>query len=633
MRAAIAELLALLAVALSASEREALFASVPANGAVLAPYLVPQNPGLGPNPFATMHGDSWLSDTTNYVAPTTNTSTIQRLIHVEGQCYTSAFNRAGDRLVLLCHTIPVLDCFQESSACSLTTGTKLVLVDRSTDVACWNNPSCQTFTVLDSVPLNGTGRAAGIYFYIDQDDNAVVANLAALEWYPVGSDTTSLEKALSYDLSSYMVNGDDMITSAFPAWDGLVWFESNAGVVGTINLGTSAVKSWVPDGVASDQSCPGVNCPTGIVKGFSIDSSGVYVITNSKLIKFTSGADGMPAPAWSLAYDRGSAAFTCDDPGCGSARGEPTGMKPGMQSWGSGTSPKLFGANHDLVAIANNADERIAITVVTRSTGDVVCQLPVFPTNASATTTSFVGHLDSLYAVNDFGMVPGAGGSGAPGFVRVDVVAGQCVPAWNHADTTNTGCLKLSTFTGLVYNNVATPSALSSALAEAGSIVVEPLIGVACTAAVAPIIDAMAGLIVDRVTADKIADAVCSVCTDFLSRATCLACKTVVKAALPRVADHAGEAVCGVIEREVSGLEVDGSVIGRLFVDNYVLARDARSGALAYKYALNNGRIGELDGWTFFVSNQIGPAGELYVGTFNGMKVLNDPTAGPHVNE
>ena len=106
-----------------------------------------------------------------------------------------------------------------------------------------------------------------------------------------------------------------------------------------------------------------------------------------------------------------------------------------------------------------------------------------------------------------------------------------------------------------------------------------------------------------------------------------------VKAALPRVADHAGEAVCGVIEREVSGLEVDGSVIGRLFVDNYVLARDARSGALAYKYALNNGRIGELDGWTFFVSNQIGPAGELYVGTFNGMKVLNDPTAGPHVNE
>ena len=138
--------------------------------------------------------------------------------------------------MLLCHTIPVLDCFQESSACSLTTGTKLVLVDRSTDVACWNNPSCQTFTVLDSVPLNGTGRAAGIYFYIDQDDNAVVANLAALEWYPVGSDTTSLEKALSYDLSSYMVNGDDMITSAFPAWDGLVWFESNAGVVGTINL-------------------------------------------------------------------------------------------------------------------------------------------------------------------------------------------------------------------------------------------------------------------------------------------------------------------------------------------------------------------------------------------------------------
>jgi len=67
--------------------------------------------------------------------------------------------------------------------------------------------------------------------------------------------------------------------------------------------------------------------------------------------------------------------------------------------------------------------------------------------------------------------------------------------------------------------------------------------------------------------------------------------------------------------------------VAPLFDYNFVLARDANSGAVAYKYSLNHPvpLPIDLNGWTFFVSNQIGPAGELYVGVFNGMKVINDP--------
>merc|ERR1711935_1298993 len=71
--------------------------------------------------------------------------------------------------------------------------------------------------------------------------------------------------------------------------------------------------------------------------------------------------------------------------------------------------------------------------------------------------------------------------------------------------------------------------------------------------------------------------------------------------------------------------------LANMLTDNYVLGRDWESGCERYKLPLNDGRsfrgftIGELNGWTFFVSNQIGPAGELYVGTLGAMKVLYDP--------
>mmetsp|Transcript_28070 Transcript_28070/g.65598 ORF Transcript_28070/g.65598 Transcript_28070/m.65598 type:complete len:539 (-) Transcript_28070:212-1828(-) len=463
--------------------------------------------------------------------------------------------------VSLCRYI---DCRIQSQECSNTTGTQLRLVKRSNDPDCWNDETCDPFETIDTLTLSGLGRQAGIYFYIDNNDVAVVANDKVLDFYPVGSDSTNLTATLSIDLTSYMVSDADQITSAFPGWDGLVWWETNAGKVGTINLDTGTVGVWEPpEGIDLDL-CPGVNCPTGIVKGIAVDESGTYVITNSVLAKFqaTVGSE-TPDLLWSFTYDRGSAIYNCSAPGCGSTTGEPTGMKPGMQSWGSGTSAKLFGENEDMIGIANNADVQIEINVVDRTSGELLCELPMFEANMSAVTTSFVGYKNMLFGVNNFGMIPGISVPSAPGFFRVDVESNNsggynCVPKWFENDQTNTGCLKFSTDTAIVYNNVNSYSLRLNAVVEFAINILE--------------------------------------------------------------------------SKGLGNLVPLLEYIANFFSDNFVLARDYETACVRYKYDLNDGRsyrgltLGELNGWTYFVSNQIGPAGELYVGTLGALKVLYDPT-------
>lgn len=84
-----------------------------------------------------------------------------------------------------------------------------------------------------------------------------------------------------------------------------------------------------------------------------------------------------------------------------------------MQTWGSGTSPKLFGGKNDagLVAITNNADPQIAVNVFNRTDGSLICSTSIYGKGTSATTTSFVGYENSLFGVNNYGMEPGVSGA------------------------------------------------------------------------------------------------------------------------------------------------------------------------------------------------------------------------------
>ena len=121
---------------------------------------------------------------------------------------------------------------------------------------------------------------------------------------------------------------------AFPGWNGLIWFTTNAGKVGTYNPETNQIGIWTPPGGINLDLCPSVNCPTGIVKGIAVDATGTYVMTNSILVKFAAGhgnnnntidegPGGTPKLVWSYPYDRGSAMYNCTAPGCGAEFGKP----------------------------------------------------------------------------------------------------------------------------------------------------------------------------------------------------------------------------------------------------------------------------------------------------------------------
>jgi len=58
----------------------------------------------------------------------------------------------GSRVIMLCHTIPVLDCLNPE-LCSKQTGTTLVLASRSTNASCWSDADCDPLEILDLIPL------------------------------------------------------------------------------------------------------------------------------------------------------------------------------------------------------------------------------------------------------------------------------------------------------------------------------------------------------------------------------------------------------------------------------------------------------------------------------------------------
>lgn len=93
---------------------------------------------------------------------------------------------------------------------------------------------------------------------------------------------------------------------------------------------------------------------------------------------------------WRQSYDRG------------------TGTKPGSVNQGSGTTPDLFGAGEDYVAITDNADDRMNILVYRRGRDvpddrRLVCKVPVFGSGASTTDNSLISYGSSLVVENNYG--------------------------------------------------------------------------------------------------------------------------------------------------------------------------------------------------------------------------------------
>lgn len=375
----------------------------------IAAEVPPRHPHMAANGRSNLHVDAYMSDA--HSAPGPLGRDMERLSTFFGaECASVTFDRAG-RIVTVCVGLE---------------GPRLVMLDP------------RTLELLAEFPLPPrqpgaanpfTDFAGGGYFYLDERDRAVIPTTHRHIWVveetngPLGPGFGLVR---DYDPSG-LLSPDDKLFSALPDWSGRIWWASQAGVVGTIDPASGAIRT--------------IDTGEQITNSFAVDESGgVFIVSDDALYRFEAGADGTPRVTWREEYPNSGV------------------RKPGQVSPGSGTTPTLVGSRY--VAITDNADP-MSIRVYRRGTdvsgSRLACSRPVFEPGTSATDNSLIGIGKSLIVENNFGYSgPTATTQGAttsPGLERVDITegGGSCKGVWRSAETAPSVVPKVSLANGLVY--------------------------------------------------------------------------------------------------------------------------------------------------------------------------------------
>ncbi|GAA4811938.1 hypothetical protein [Streptomyces ziwulingensis] len=388
-----------------------------ATAGVFAP-APPHNPYAGPDGTATMHGDTGSSDTTPLAGPGAGTWHSERTA-LASACPTVLVGADGYPVALctpLFGQVPTVRLLDPDDGSSLA-----------------------------ELALTKGSLLGGVYAYTDHQDRLVVADGSrALLRVGHHQDTDgswrlTVDRRLS--LTSAIPEGD-AVTGLAPDWKGRVWFATGNGVVGTADDTTGTVRT--------------LTLPAGerVANSISTAPQGTAVTTTHATYLLTAGADGTPKITWRKPYDRGTA------------------RKPGLLSWGSGSTPTFFGpgTGTDYVAIVDNADDAAHLEVYRTSDGADVCRVPVLRAAAGpASENSPVGIGRSVFVAGTYGYpypaVPEGAGDSVPasadfagGLTRVDVRADGtgCAPVWDNA-LRSAAVPKLSTGDGLLHTVLRDP--------------------------------------------------------------------------------------------------------------------------------------------------------------------------------
>lgn len=298
---------------------------------------------------------------------------------------------------------------------------------------------------LTSLRLTKGSLLGGVYAYIDHWNRLVVVDgsrsLLRIGHHrdAAGAWRLTIDKSLS--LAS-AVPADDAVTGLSPDWQGRVWFATGDGVVGAADDTTATVRS--------------MKLPAGerIANSISTAPQGTAVTSTHATYLLTAAADGTPRVAWRQAYDRGQA------------------RKPGMLSWGSGSTPTFFGPTDgtDYVTIVDNADSSVALKVYRTSTGESICSVPVLlASHGPGSENSPIGAGRSVFVAGTYGYpypaVPEGAGDSVPasapfagGLSRVDVRpdGSGCDLVWDNT-VRSAAVPKLSTADGRLHTVLRDP--------------------------------------------------------------------------------------------------------------------------------------------------------------------------------
>lgn len=388
------------------------FIGKPAKAKPVTLPAVPQNPFMATNGTSNIHNDSYMTDSYTGSGPlgrgTKVVSSFDR-----GECASITFTSKG-QIVGICILKHAFLTLMQPKTLEVLTQLKLP------EAASGSGSGSNDYTEI-----------AGGYFYLDNQDRAVVSTSTQhIIIYEIVTDggrpKFQAVPGMDFDLTPYM-GETDTIQSALPDFAGNIWFVTGAGVVGTLNPATGAIKTI---------TLPGER----IANSFSMGADGaVYVVSTVAMYRFTAGADGTPVTQWREVYQN-------------------TGtQKPGQKSAGSGTTPTIMDGGY--VAIADNANPVNVVIYRTDPAANsrVVCQQPVFDVNASATENSLIAIGNSLIVENNYGnatLQSTLGGkTSTPGMARVDLNAdGTCSTAWTNTKVVAPSVVpKFSAKTGLIY--------------------------------------------------------------------------------------------------------------------------------------------------------------------------------------
>ena len=383
-------------------------------------YNAQQNPYLGINSLATMHGDAQSSDATPFAGPgdpgVGGTWKVTFTNHWAA-CPTILAGQDGYIQALMTQ-------FLGSDA--KLRKPKLAIIEPASGAQ------------LGAIEIPTGALLGGVYAYLDADSNLVMVDgTNALTWISHSQDGMKVWVSRRIDLTDAMkLEPKDHVVGIVPDWHGRIWVASERGVVGLIDPKRNVVRltklqQYSPT-ERIDNSISA--CPQGVS---IITSYGIYML----------GADAStskPRIIWSHSYDRG------------------TKQKPGQLSHGSGATATFFGPNgSDYVMLSDNADRQEKLIVYRSTDGSAVGEGPLFTPGASGTENSMIGVQNSIVGACTFGYPyaqypdtkPAYRAQVAPGMERWDVNddASGITLKWRNNGIYSAAVPRLSTADNLIY--------------------------------------------------------------------------------------------------------------------------------------------------------------------------------------
>lgn len=383
-------------------------------------YNAQQNPYLGINSLATMHGDAQSSDATPFAGPgdpgVGGTWKVTFTNHWAA-CPTILAGQDGYIQALMTQ-------FLGSDA--KLRKPKLAIIEPASGAQ------------LGAMEIPTGALLGGVYAYLDADSNLVMVDgTNALTWISHSQDGMTVWVSRRIDLTDAMkLEPKDHVVGIVPDWHGRIWVASERGVVGLIDPKRNVVRltklqQYSPT-ERIDNSISA--CPQGVS---IITSHGIYML----------GADAStskPRIIWSHSYDRG------------------TKQKPGQLSHGSGATATFFGPNgSDYVMLSDNADRQEKLIVYRSADGSAVGEGPLFTPGASGTENSMIGVQNSIVGACTFGYPyaqypdtkPAYRAQVAPGMERWDVNddASGITLKWRNNGIYSAAVPRLSTADNLIY--------------------------------------------------------------------------------------------------------------------------------------------------------------------------------------